>query len=496
MEVAQLYIGRSTVFDQEKKNPQTLKFTSLPAVTYQSSYYAFPSWQNHINCFKNSFLVKQEKLGLIIGANGCGKTTLLSRLASEIQEDFCVHTILGDPKLRLEDLVENLKTAFEIPDTKDIITLEQIDQIVYQFLSRQHKYFLLVDDAHKLPIETLEGLLRVANNAKDSRGPKILLCGDVYLKKRIENLQEKLGRQETISAIELSPLSLAESREYIDFWVIKMDADRTVFSELILQRIYNLSGGFPGRINRVVQQITRDRKKFEQQFGTQEDNEEQFLSHKRHGLRNLLLLFLTLGITCYYFYCYVYQHPTDKKAVVAKKLPVHKSLAVHKTTTRNHLSSIQREKGFAYIASIAGLPIEHIQPTTIPTQQIVTTVQSQFTTAAVHRDDKPVNKNSKMISNSLESIAKHSLDKKKHLSYTIQLMAGSHKNDLQRYSNLPELKENSRIIHSSLQGKDWYVLVYGEFENREQASLALQEVSEQFKTQKPWIRKLASLSKQ
>lgn len=483
MEVASF----SSTADEFDLNQQSLKFTSSRKSVSPFNYYQFTSWQNHLSQF-NDILAKQNPLSLLIGANGSGKSTLLSKFLSELPASFHVHRIEGDIKLKLEDLVAVLKQVFKAPPSDDIVTLEQIDQLVYQFLSRQKNYFLIMDDAHKIPIETLEGLLRIANNAKESGlSLQVLISGDVYLQRRLENLLAKLGRDKDIPVFEIHPLTLEESKDYLDFWVIKMDVDRQLFSEQMVQRIYNLSGGFPGRINRIAQQVLRDHAKFELQFTNYEDKKEPqqlrlSYDYRKFGLFVVVLLTLLVSYL-------IYQNSQDS-IKPGSRILVHKS---SKHITKSIPRRVApREDGFAYVASIENLPVENLKAQAAPIKDTLSQIENHLHSPQPNvretTSPRPVAQKERITNPTMMPV------KKNHMPFTIQLVAGRHRAALDQYRNLPAMKGKTQIIHSILNGKDWYVLVFGEYKNREQAKLALHEIPPLFKTQKPWIRSLAALS--
>lgn len=447
--------------------------------TNNEFYYGFSSWIHYLKQLQDIFCQRHEKFVVITGANGSGKSTLLAKFASSLDKEVYVNTIEGNSELNLRELIHSLQDNFDIKLCKDeIITLEQIDQIVYQALHVQHIYLLVIDDAHKMPVETLEAILRIANNRKDSIRLSIILSGDVYLKKRIACIQERLGRSQSFFCLELMPLTLTESNEYVRFWLKKANVDdRSAFSQVMLQRVYNLSGGFPGRINRIAQQILRDRIKFEQQYEKYEENKE-FAPTNLFKFTKIAWLFIPIFIFFGGFYLYFHFHQTQiKHTVIAEQ----KYKRPHVVVKRNK-PKVKQEEAYAYIPSIADLPIENIQRSKAPVNPInnaSNASETQTTTVAVK---------SQPLETSVAIPAVSSP------GFTIQLMGGSNRAALNQYLDLPSIRNKVRVVHTLNQGKDWYVLVYGQFKDQEEARIAMQQLPELLKIQKPWIRSWATLS--
>ena len=75
--------------------------------------------------------------------------------------------------------------------------------------------------------------------------------------------------------------------------------------------------------------------------------------------------------------------------------------------------------------------------------------------------------------------------------YTLQLLGGANKAAVQKF-----IKDNGYLrqigyVETSRQGQPWYVVVYGDFSSRAQASAAVSDLPTKLASAKPWIRSAA-----
>jgi len=108
----------------------------------------------------------------------------------------------------------------------------------------------------------------------------------------------------------------------------------------------------------------------------------------------------------------------------------------------------------------------------------------------------------KILKNSLPSIAWPTKAKKmvpvksavkKDPGYTIQLLASHKKRDLQHFVRVHQIKTPSFIYKTRVEGKDWYILTIGEFQERQHAQKAVAKLPKDIGQFKPWIRAISGI---
>jgi DamX protein len=76
--------------------------------------------------------------------------------------------------------------------------------------------------------------------------------------------------------------------------------------------------------------------------------------------------------------------------------------------------------------------------------------------------------------------------------YTLQLLAASNKDQIIKLINDHHLGKKAKIYQHSLNGKDWFVLIYGEYKTKSEAKLVGNKLEEEL-TLKPWVKPYASI---
>ena len=77
--------------------------------------------------------------------------------------------------------------------------------------------------------------------------------------------------------------------------------------------------------------------------------------------------------------------------------------------------------------------------------------------------------------------------------YTLQLMGRHEKAPLQNFIKTHHLEKQLTIRHTHYEGRDWYVLTYGQFATPKEALEAKKKLPTSLKTLKPWVRSLSTL---
>ena len=78
-------------------------------------------------------------------------------------------------------------------------------------------------------------------------------------------------------------------------------------------------------------------------------------------------------------------------------------------------------------------------------------------------------------------------------SYTVQIMGSRSETNVQRFVE-EELELSYRgYFETRFQDKPWYVVVLGRFENRSDATQAIEELPVALKSLQPWVRELADI---
>jgi len=193
--------------------------------------------------------------GLVIGLSGTGKTSLIQVFAAEqaTMRPF-VHVVT--PALACEELLRLIAT--ELSESGVIAAsgtdgaFREIQEALRKYTVQGKKPLLCIDDAHLLSEDALQFVIQPLLNFSDTNADtqcSILLAGQPVLSSRLRKLTELSERiAVTTPLVGFTP---TETAEYVVSCVQYAAGRSDLFSPEALQRLYEVTGGNPRRINRL-----------------------------------------------------------------------------------------------------------------------------------------------------------------------------------------------------------------------------------------------------
>lgn len=190
---------------------------------------------------------------VVTGEVGTGKTTIIRSCLARIDQENIRPIYIFNPNLSFPDL---LNVIFEelgmVPIRKN--TAAMVQQF-FAFLVREYQggrnLVLIIDEAQNTPIETLEALRILSNleNAEDKL-LQIVLVGQPELEQKLSFAGIRQLKQRIAVRATVRPLSIKESREYIQFRLFQVTLEgNEVFSKKAFDRIVRYAAGIPRVIN-------------------------------------------------------------------------------------------------------------------------------------------------------------------------------------------------------------------------------------------------------
>lgn len=285
--------------------------------------------------------------------DGQFQSPLFQNLLPEIQE-FCASdltlAVLTGPKSSGKTTVLDLLQSYQ-SNCHALLPKSDANPAIYQQIAQlaesNEEKILLIDNADLIPLEEFESLLNSLSSHKDI-ACKIILAGDDFLLSRLQKLIDKNCSMMKYATLTIAPFSIEEMKDYLSYEFRHSDKKKKLLSPKNLERIYNLSKGYPGRVNRVAAQL-------ESEFsGT---SAVPSLKRKKRWHIDLFIL-LSIVILLTSITLQIIQQASQEKARVvplAKHQP-HKAIPhpVAKVT------QIPAQQLTSYIASIENLPEEHL----------------------------------------------------------------------------------------------------------------------------------------
>src|SRR5258708_239158 len=194
----------------------------------------------------------REGFVVITGEIGCGKTTLIQKLLSELDKNVVVAKVFQTQLDEVEFLQAVLvEFGFNPFNARKVELLDMLNTfLIEQFLPGK-QIVLIVDDAHNLSMKVLEEIRMLAG--LETRKEKILhviLVGQPQLNEMLDHQEMEQLMQRVKLRYYIRALSEPELGSYIRHRLsIVGAANRTLFPPETLPSIYKYAGGIPRLIN-------------------------------------------------------------------------------------------------------------------------------------------------------------------------------------------------------------------------------------------------------
>ena len=197
----------------------------------------------------------REKKGFIVitGEVGTGKTTLIHYLLDKMDGNRHNKTaFLFNPKLTVNDFIQYILKDLGVRvqgETKGEY-LHNLHRYLLSAYRRDERVVLIVDEAHGLNPDLLEEI-RLLSNLETSRSKllQIVLVGQTELDKTLSQPEFRQLRQRINLRYHLLPFSEKETKEYIEKRLRIAGAQKPLFTDKAIKKIYMKSGGIPRLIN-------------------------------------------------------------------------------------------------------------------------------------------------------------------------------------------------------------------------------------------------------
>lgn len=201
------------------------------------------------------YAVEETEIALLTGDIGCGKTTI-SRALMDRMGDRYHFLFVFNPRLTADELLRVIASGLnvETPSRQKDQLLQEITTALYRMHGEGRVPVVVIDEAQMIPDRELFDELRLLTNFQldDKNLVSVIVMGQPELRDMLASPVYEPFRQRISLNFHLAPLGLEETLEYLDFRVVAAGGEPGLFSPDAVQRIYELSGGVPRRINAVA----------------------------------------------------------------------------------------------------------------------------------------------------------------------------------------------------------------------------------------------------
>ena len=193
---------------------------------------------------------------VVTGEVGTGKTLLLRCLLRLLENSKDIaYAYLFNSRLAPTDFLQYVLADFGLPSSgkNKCELLLDLSKFLVTRGTKQMTTVLVVDEAHDLPVDTLEELRLLSNlETTEDKLLQIILVGQPELDKKLDSYELRQLKQRIALRTQLGALTEKQTQEYIEQRLRIAGADpagRQLFSQQAVAAIYSFSRGYPRLIN-------------------------------------------------------------------------------------------------------------------------------------------------------------------------------------------------------------------------------------------------------
>ena len=415
---------------------------------------------------------------------------------------------------------------------------------------------ITVDDAHLLSPETLELMVILLSDDDDQKRPHILLLGESPLIETLQGSRLK-ERFNTIGHhLALQPFSPEESWNYLEYRMSAAGLTNEL-SESLKADILRAAGGVPGQINSMAnlalsdpgalkkvasiapkaKKQPQDEKKPEPLLAASPSSVQRPAAHKRPAIpmwhiAALALVASLLGAA--YLYQDEFMNP-DSTSKAAESTPLTDLNRLSRPTeetlaeVEEASSRVEREQAVTIIRPVYPDDTENDDPAQAKREAdaallVIGPAQTPERQTATPEPTRPIPQTETKAEKAAPVAAQESVQQprtpapqktstadtqkpatnspykqEKELlamqgsQYTLQLLGSQIEANAIRFIDDLQNKAGARYFETLYQGKPWFVVIYGEYPNRDAAIASIPKLPKQLQDRKPWARSIASV---
>jgi general secretion pathway protein A len=193
---------------------------------------------------------------VVTGEVGTGKTLLLRCLLRLLEDSKDIaYAYLFNSRLSPTDFLQYILADFGLPASgkNKVEMLLDLSKFLLARGSSRMTTVLIVDEAHDLPVDTMEELRLLSNlETTEDKLLQIILVGQPELDKKLDSVELRQFKQRIALRTQLGALTAKQTQEYIEQRLRAASAEPnlcTIFPPPTIEAIYNYSRGFPRLVN-------------------------------------------------------------------------------------------------------------------------------------------------------------------------------------------------------------------------------------------------------
>jgi type II secretory pathway predicted ATPase ExeA len=196
-------------------------------------------------------IFNREGFVVITGEIGSGKTSLIKKLLTELNDNVVVAKIF-QTQLDEVELLQAILVEFGINPfmSKKVELLNMLNQFLINSYIEGNQVLLIIDDAQNLSKRCLEEITMLSGvETQKEKILHVILVGQPELNYTIESPEMEQLLQRVSLRFHVRPLMVEEIQEYVQYRLSIAGITKTLFTKGVYDYIYEYTGGIPRLIN-------------------------------------------------------------------------------------------------------------------------------------------------------------------------------------------------------------------------------------------------------
>ena len=467
-------------------------------------------------------------LVIVKGEHESGKTTLCEELSRQEETNLIIRKLTANTHTSSNDICKAIIES-DSNDEPQNTTYDQasLNQWLERCQNKQQIPVLLIDNVDLFSDDLINQLLDILVSSNSAAVLHLCLFCDPSFLKQLEEPGINHDDTRSLHIIEMPGLSEKQTEQYIHYkYPEGATTHLNLFDDKTIKQIHRISHGMPGRINALCEQYLNDPAK----KAVPNEDKPSSLNIKVFLLKNksiliigIFLLILSTGIA-------TLLHKTDNEEVETQTIKLNLPKVNKEKNGQSEVLSLKKPSIPEPAPETEPVTIEDLSPPVIPemiddlknesevtvynSEGRIVAKESDFTEIIPDKESEQVTIESEAPAQ-VEQIAEtiiepepgpvvkpaesvvHDINwliKQDSNKYVLQLIGAYEKETINLY--LKSFKNgDDKIIpfNASNNGKEWHVLVYGLYDNRDDAVAAIDKLPTKAKLMAPWPRTVGSI---
>jgi len=436
-----------------------------------------------------------DKVGLLIADQGVGKTTLLTQLQQGAGDDLRICRIDATASLEPSTLIEQALRAFGVEEA-DISQENEV--LLKDRLIRLQKLnirpLILIDNIDSISADSLATLIDWLSWQDDD---EFLLQGIFTASRVMPELDNIHGR---LQRVDLPNLTEHEINAYL-MQRLEMAGYKAElpFSAKQLKQLYRESLGCPAAVNQLAHQML---------LGIKSRPKPALMINSGTLFRWIAVLFLVITFILLLVFqdkinALFEQETQQNKDLVDQAFDAEEEPLATVVVGEDNVISLEQAERNELTSLVAELPVENNESDSlIEEQNDVVKVISNVSKGAETVTEVKQAVVEELVSELGEletSVLVHQHDwikQQQGTDYTFQLMGSWEHEELTRFIDKYALSGDIAEFQSDRNGRVWYALIYGVYDNKKEALQASSHWPEPLNALPSWLRRFDSVQKQ